>query len=156
MDREAALRALGLSPRAQPDEIEAAYRKRADALKREVLTATQPEVIARHREELRTLVRRRDAALGSERAPSPDELGISVRQLVTMLGETKVLDLDRDGARRFLGLEPTVSDAEVDLAYELRKRALIRRYARVKAPGEVSAIRRAQGKLRTIRNFALD
>ena len=154
MDREAALEELGLSPKARPDEIEAAYRERADALKRDVLAATKPDVIARHREALRALVRQRDAALGDKRPPPP-KLGISVRQLVATLRETKVDALDRDTARRFFGLAPKTSDDEVRAAYELRKRALVRRYTRATKPAEVSAIRRAQGKLRTLRNFAL-
>jgi hypothetical protein len=154
MDRDAALKALGLSPKAKPDEIEAAYRKRADALKRDVLAAARPDEIARHREALRALVRQRDAAFGDKRPP-PAELGISVRRLVATLRDTKVGALDRDTAKRFFGLAPSAPDADVRAAYELRKRALVRRYARAAQQAEVSAIRRAQGKLRTLRNFAL-
>jgi hypothetical protein len=154
MDREAALKALGLSPKAQPDEIEAAYRKRADALKRNILASIKPSEIARHREALRALVRVRDAAFGDKRPP-PAKLEISVRQLVATLRETSVGALDRDTARRFFGLEAKASDDDVLAAYELRKRALVRRFARAAQPAEVSAIRRAQGKLRTLRNFAL-
>lgn len=154
MERSKALEALGLTSRATPGEIDVAYRRRAGKLKHAVLRAVEPEEIARRREELRLLVRLRDIALGSERPP-PAKLDVSVRHLVDSLRRTTVHELDREAARRFFGLEPTATDDDVQAAYALRKRALVRRYARVGEAREVGAIRRAQGKLRTIRNLAV-
>lgn len=157
MDQQTSLKELGLGPEASPEEIERSYKTRSRALKSLILSSRRAELKEQHRDELRHLVLCRATALGE---PPPgdwhaDQFRISSTRLLARLRETGLHDLNRRTAREFLGVPAKAKRKQVMRSYREHQRALIRRFARARDDSELAVIRRARGKLRTIRNFAL-
>jgi hypothetical protein len=157
MDRDEGLRLLGLAGGAASTDINQAYRDRASALKTQILNAEHTVLLDQHRESLRQLVLARDAALGlpPRRNWAVEPLGMSGLRLMRKLTGTPMDSLDDRGARAFLGLSPQAQRDQVQAAYQLRRRALIRTFVSADDDEELAHVRRARMKLRTIRNFAL-
>ena len=157
MERDEALRLLGLAGGDGATEIHRAYAYRSSALKPRILCAERAVFKDQHRESLRQLVLARDAALGlpARRAWTAEPLGLSGRRLVRKLTSTEMDNLDDQGARAFLGVSSQAQNAQVRDAYQLRRRALIRTFVSAHDDDELAHVRRARMKLRTIRNFAL-
>jgi hypothetical protein len=157
MNRNSGLRMLGLPERASERDIERTYRSRVLPVKQHILGARRAVDVTHHRDELRRLVAARDAAIGRE--PRSDwrgeHLGVSATRLLDLLDRTNVSSLDRRVACAFFKLPAGATRKDVIAAYAARKRALIRQFANAREDEELSAIRRARSKLRTIRNFAL-
>jgi hypothetical protein len=157
VDKDQGLRVLGVSPKAGTLEIERAYKTRSRAVKTLLLGAVRAAEKERYRFSLRELVRGRDVALG--RRPrdqwQADPLGVSARRLIDLLHRTEVKRLDPARARAFFGLSPLASRAAVMDTYRIHARALVRAFANADSDEALHAVRRARGKLRTIRNFAL-
>ena len=65
------------------------------------------------------------------------------------------LRMNRTDARRFFELSPRAKKKQIESAYELSQRALIRRFAIAASDQEMHSVQRARAKLRTIRNFAV-
>jgi hypothetical protein len=157
MDRDEGLRLLGLAGGAGSAEVHQAYRYRAAALKTRILNAEHTVLLDQHRESLRQMVLARDAALGlpPRRSWAAEPLGMSGRRLMRKLINTQMDKLDDRGPRALLGLSPPAQNAQVRDAYQLRRRALIRKFVSAHDDEELAHVRRARMKLRTIRNFAL-
>jgi len=158
VDRANALEFLGLAPGANAEQIEKAYKNLSRPLKLRLLRSTDAGVKQHHRDALRELVCIRAAALG-ETPPSRwrtrDKLGISTTRLIAALDRASPELMDRVGARAWLQVGPQPDDEEILAAYELRSRALKRRYARSADGREMTLIIRARKKLRAVRDLAL-
>jgi len=157
MNRSTALRLLGVSGKAPAAEIQSIYKQRVTPIKAELLAATRAADVARNRDELRQLVAARDIALGKKPRDdwSGQRLSISSGRLIGLLQRTSVDVLDKKVACAFFKLSDQANALEIQEAYGLRMRALIRRFACATEDSEMRTIRRARSKLRTIRNFAL-
>ena len=157
VNRDNGLRVLGLGDQAGIREIERAYKTRARAVKTLLLGARRAADKDRYRSSLRELVRGRDAALGlvPRRDWHAERVALRGARLLDMLRRALVERLHAGAARGFFGLPPIASRAAVLDAYRLHSRALVRAFANARSDDELVAVRRARGKLRTIRNFAL-
>ena len=130
MDRDDGLRALGLRRDAGSQEVEVAYRVRCLPLKTQILCSRRVLMKDQHKEDLRTLVLARDAALGrmERKRWTVAALALSGHRLLKKIGKTATDHLDERGARAFFGLPAHADENQVMEAYQVRKRALIRSF----------------------------
>jgi len=157
MDLQTSLTELGLPTDARPAEIENAYKARSRTLKRLILSTERAGLKEERRDELRRLVVCRATALGQSQPRDwhQHRYRISAPRLMRRLSKLSVNSLAPVRALAFFGLPPEASRETTLRVYEVHKRALIRRLAIAETDPELTAVRRARRKLRTIRNFAL-
>ena len=160
MDQQAALERLDLPAGSRDEEILRVYRARSSLLKDLILSSAKASEKEDYRSNLRFLIQCRDAALGTSghgagpgTPRSPDR--VAGHPLIESLARMSPIELNRVGARAFLGLPANVAPTRIERAYSAHQRALIRRFARARSDEEMRSIRRARNKLRTIRNLAL-
>ena len=157
MNYQTALEVLGLGPGAGPERVVASYRELAAPLKRTLLNSTGAERKRAARDALRKLVCAREVARG--RPPPANwrgkSVGISTETLCTQLADCDPLFLDPTAARQLFGLEPDCTADQVHDAFLVRRRALMRRFARSTIKAEMDAIRDYAARLRLVRDLAM-
>jgi hypothetical protein len=157
MNYRTALEVLGLGPGVGPERVLAVYRELAAPLKRTLLGTFAAERKREARDALRRLVCAREVARGRPpptnwRGPS---IGISTDALCEQLAEHDPLFLDPPAARALLGLDPDCSVEQVHEAFLIRRRALMRRFARTGVEAEAKLIRDYAARLRLVRDLAM-
>jgi len=155
MDRERALRWLGLSANATPDEIEAEYRRHSHPLKRSLVQAKTLEERESTRAELKYMIEVRDTALGPEEAKARRERRRSKRISDWWTPDMDVPTgiKDRRTAARFFGKR--TPDAIRGIFFQ-RSRELKRRVAHAKDDERIRFYQEALRRLNDLLIVALE